>query len=447
MSGSAYHFAIESQITPFVYSEIRVWLEALQSEELLIPLPGDPEPDAKFYLCGKLGDDRNERSFEWIPRGVRFAEQTYYGYRLKSEALMESHELARHLESRYRCQALEFAGRLFPATVLWSAETQLISPDSLLGDFDDNFPGEINESPTMSPSDYAQARAYIKGKLEAGPIKYEGVDYRMTRIDLNGRIPRVHGGYGRYYDAILTQYAMEWELRRALALATGRDAVATLSKPGTLPLREAVEATRNPVLDGRGRCAALSVSTLFVFSRENHFYSLLRRRSAEVSVSPRMFHVVPSGMFEMRDRDERWSIEMNIWRELLEEVYDEKQEQGTGSPEIMDYIKAKPPIGTLIKMIGDGSAELGVTGICCDLLMLRPEICTVLFVPDPAFLREKQINLNWEYENLDMSERFAMRWDRVDELIRTEIETGGIVASGAVCLGLGREWIRRRHNI
>ena len=319
------------------------------------------------------------------PGSHELPEKTLFRYRDNPVPLIDSLELIRHLEARYRCSTFQLSGKAFPATIIWENEDRIVAPDSILGEFDQTPPAALQRSPVFAPAEYANARAFIKAKYETGPIKYEGVDYRMTRIDASTDLPKIHGAFGLYYDNILTQYAMEWELKKAL-LKGGSNTINTLTTLGTLPLREAVEAERNPLLDGDGRCAAITVSTLMVFNRpQGGFYCLIRRRSTDVGVSPGMLHVVPAGMFEAKNLEDRWSVEMNVWRELLEEVYDEEEQQGTGTPEFEDYIRRKWPISLLIEMIEGGSAEFSVTGICCDLLNLRPEICTVLFVKDPMF--------------------------------------------------------------
>jgi hypothetical protein len=377
----------------------------------------------------------------WSPRHRRLSERTYLKYRDKPSVLLNESELIDHLENRYACSAFQLGQRRVPATVLWENPDQLIAPNKVLGDLDSAVPEPLTRSPTLNSHDYKQARAFIKEDYERGPVKYEGLDYRMTRIDVSG-FPRVDGAFGWYYDNILTQYAMEWELTRALRQETGSaDRLRSLQ----LPLREAIEKGRNPLVDGGGRCTAITVSTLLVFQRENDYWYLLRRRSAAVGVSAGLLHVIPAGMFEAPNPHDRWSVEMNVWRELLEEVYNEKEQHGSGRAELPDPIKNKEPIKTLLRLLKDGKAEFIVTGICCDLLNLRPEICTVLFVKSSEFCEVRKMEINWEYESEGPSGKFARPWKTIDEVIDEEQDY--FVASGAVCLGLGRQWIRKRHGL
>jgi len=368
---------------------------------------------------------------------------TYFFYRTLNAPELETFDLISHLEHRYGRTAFTLGGTPFPVTVVWKNTEELITPDNVLGNLDQSEPSERASSFILKPGQYKRARVFIKRMLEAGPIKYEGHDYCMTQIDLSNAVPKIHGNLGFYYDSILTQYALEWELKKALIKG---HTISSLSKKGSLPLREATETGLDPILDGRNRTAALAVSTLLVFNRRNQgYYCLLHRRSADVAVSPNTMHVVPAGMFESINDADFWSIEMNVWRELLEELYGEKELQGTGIPYINDYFRQHSPIGSLLQMIQSGSAEHSVTGLCCDLLTLRPEVCTVLFVKDPTFADERRMQLNWEYDIAHGTG--AIPWTKIDEAIQAAVQRFGFSATGTVTLGLGREWIRARHGM
>jgi DNA-binding winged helix-turn-helix (wHTH) protein len=384
------------------------------------------------------------------PRDGHLAETTYYAYRTIAVPLMDSPELISHLEARYGCSAIRLGGKSFAVTALWQNERSIVRPDDILGQFDPAPVKAMQRSAVLEPAEYAAAREFIKLEYEGGPIKYEGRDYRMTRIALNADIPKIDGSLGLYYDSILTQYAMEWELKKAL-IQGGTGAIDRLLRPGALPLREATERLGNPMLNGVGRCAALTISTLLVFKRplQNEFYCLIHRRSRDVGVSPGMFHVIPAGMFEQKNPLDFWSIEMNVWRELLEEVYNEQEHQGSGDPEIEDYVLGKTPIALLRKMIDQGIAEFSVTGICCDLLNIRPEICTILFITDQAFSEARKMSLNWEYEKTVWERSKGnglVRWRDIDELIEVASDVGFAVG-GAACLSFGRQWLERNHRL
>ncbi len=379
------------------------------------------------------------------------AGRTYYRYRDIEVPLIESPELITGLAARYGCTPLRVGAQIFPGAIVWKNDDRLIAPDSILGEFDDTPPRELKESAMLSPSEYLAARGFIKAEFEKGPIKREGRDYRMTSIKIDGDLPKITGAYGLYYDNVLTQYAMEWELKKAL-LESGDDVIDVLTKPGVLPLREAAEEGHNPILDGTGRCAVLGVSTLLVFRRRqpDGFFCLLRRRSGQVGVSPGMLHVVPSGVFEAPNREDPWSVEMNVWRELLEEVYNDEEQQGRNEEVFEDYLRSKPPKDSVIDMIERGTAKHSVTGIYCDLFHLRPEICTVLFIEDYKFAEEREVELNWEYARADWNNavgKVMVPWNEIDDVIENVTPGHGFCPGGAAAFSLGRDWLKRNQGI
>ena len=128
-----------------------------------------------------------------------------------------------------------------------------------------------------------------------------------------------------------------------------------------------------------------SVYPLSIQENHNRFDCLIRRRSANVGIVPGMLHVIPAGMFEVENQQVPWSIKMNVWRELLEEVYNREEQQGTGTASYKCQVLQKEPIKLLRGLIDQGSAQLSVTGICCNLWSLLIEVCTVLFVKDESF--------------------------------------------------------------
>jgi len=157
-------------------------------------------------------------------------------------------------------------------------------------------------------------------------------------------------------------------------------------------------------------------------------------------------------MFEARNYHP-WSVEINVWRELLEEVYDDTEERGNQQPESDDRVRQKLPVNRLIEMIdkNDGSVEFSATGICCDLLSLRHEICTILFIRDVGFPDLRVMKLNWEYEPASWATRdgarFTIPLDEVNAVVETAAGTDGITATGAACLSFGLAWLRERHGL
>ena len=376
---------------------------------------------------------------------AELSERTYFRYRDEKVEAIGSAAVSRALAHRYSCEPVCIGDQAFPVAVLWQNGNDLIHPDKILGALDCSSTERLISSPTLNVTEYAAARAFIQPIYEAGPIKTEGLEYCMNAIDLSGALPRVDGRFGWYYDNILTQYAMEWELKKALK-EHGVEALAP-NRAGDLPLREAIEQGRNPLIDGANRCTAMTVSMLMVFERpEQGLWTIIQRRSSAVGLSAGMLHVVPAGMFEVKNKHERWSVQSAVWREMLEEVYNEQEQQGDGIPGFEDHIRRKEPLLFLSRLLEKRRAEFSLTGICCDLLNLRPEICTVLFVRDAGLTEVRAMSVNWEYEKQGPAGTFGTPWNRIDSDMR-KVRAGEMVPSGVACFELGRHWLRRRHGI
>jgi DNA-binding winged helix-turn-helix (wHTH) protein len=378
---------------------------------------------------------------------AELAEWTYFNYRDETVEALNTSDTSRALASRYAREPVVIGDQAFPVTILWQNRKSHIPPDDILGTLDYSQSEYLASSPTLGVTEYALARKFIKSIYTAGPVKHEGLEYCMTSIDLNGSLPRIDGRLGRYYDNILTQYAMEWELKKAMKdhgrLALDRNRV------GMLPLREAIEfgTNPNPLFDGRQRCSAITVSMLMLFERRGQgLWTVIHQRSRTVGLSAGMLHVVPAGMFEAKNRNEKWSIRTAVMREMLEEVYNEEEQQGEEITGFEDDMVSKKPLQFLFPLIEKGLAELSITGICCDLLTLRPEICTVLFVPDVGMAEVQKVHVNWEYEQHGDPGNFGTPWDRIEEKLQN-VKVGEIVPSGIACFELGRTWMRERHGI
>jgi hypothetical protein len=372
-------------------------------------------------------------------------EKSYFKYRGEVVPAAYSKETIRSLAKRYECEPFSIADELFPVTRLWHNEDKLIHPDQILGTLDKSPQEKLAKSATLSPVEYAQARQLVEKELTQGPIKHEGLEYCMTQVKLGGLLPRIDARFGHYYDTVLTQYAIAWELSSALKKYGSR--ALDMDAQRILPLREAAGRDGNPLHFGTQRTAAISVSMLLVFERPRKgLWTVICRRSKNVAVSPGMLHVVPSGMFEAINPADQWSVQDALWRELLEELYGEKEQQGDGLPCFEDDLVNKKPIRTLTRLILEGQAELSITGVCGDLLNLQTEICTILFVRDASFAKNRRMKANWEYDLTGNPGSFGTPWNQIDIWMRN-LKAGTITPTGLASLEMGRGWLQRRHGI
>lgn len=373
------------------------------------------------------------------------SKKTYYYYKEKKVPLLESTELSKYLAERYGYPPFELYGMLIPVIKIWQNTDKMIDPDDLLGDLDKTEPLHFEKSPILNENDYDLARKFIRKTLtETGPIKTEAVNYRMTSLEMNeGKLPKIHGTFGYFYDSMLTKYAMEWEIKKAL-WKQKQFTTKKLNKKNALPLREAYEKLeQNPILNCSNRSNVISVSTLFVYrDRSGDLQCIICRRSTKVANSPNKMHVVPSGMFEPGNLSHNWSIKLNVWRELLEEVYGDEENQYPYSKPDPWSICNKEPIKTIIDLISRQKAFLSVTGISCDLMHLAPEICTVLFVNEPSFLDRGDMKLNWESDDDTKFRTGSIPWNQIEDFVKANIRVPGFVNYGAICFDLGRKWLR-----
>lgn len=368
-------------------------------------------------------------------QNILMGEKTLYQYRARDTSFKHWTTLTTFLEKRYDVEAFVFENLKTPATLVWSNTKAMIDPELVLGRLDTRMP----------PHGESDERRYIRRVLEAGPIKKESIDYRVVRIRTTSDVPKIDCAMGRYYDNVLTQYAIEWETNKLINQFAGKGKEkfeAALRDSNSLPLRTQVEEKGNPLLSGKGRCAVISIMTFFVFRRKDGLYCIVRKRSADVGMAPDLFHVLPAGVFESTGEDFRheWSIKLNVYRELLEELYGIK-EMSSSSQTAPEYILRRRPIPQLEKLLQEKRAYFSITGLCVNLLHFGAEICTVLFVDDEKFIGVRKPEVNWEYRKGEKG-NFGIRLDKLDRFLSRNVEPSLIVPEAAVCIGLGRKWIR-----
>jgi len=373
-------------------------------------------------------------------------EATYYKYRKRKKDFKYWEIVIEFFEKRYKTSAFIFNGVKLPVSVIWSNTKTLIDPDTVLGTLDSSSPL------TFAKTKY---RNFIK-KIEErpdSPIKHESINYRFNKIIVDSGTPKINGALGKYYDNILTQYGMEWEINKIINNSNSKENFfKALTKSGALPLREKLESKNlDPLYDGSYRSASLTISTLCVYKRESGYYCLVKKRSDKVAVLPNMFHVIPAAMFEpaFKDYKYEWSIKFNIFREILEELYN-IPEVITSSAANPEHLYSIEPMPFILKLLNEKKAELSITGLTVDLLALRTEINTIFFVNELGFCERKKIEVNWEYaDELEDSFHgdFSIRIDKLDDFIKNNININNFVYGGAVTLELGRRWLKERHNI
>lgn len=319
---------------------------------------------------------------------------------LDADALYET--LA-ELYPAYPC--LELWGERMP---IWArrAPTAQTDPESILGPLtraaippidyfpDTYFPGSrtIFDHKRLQQ---AKLPASDRFKLRSDPT------YSMQRLAVaqDGTL-RVDTGVGRYLTFIATCAALEWELLAALESVEKRRAPVDLSM---LPHRRWLHATvADPVLDGSARDAAIGLLAVVILRNQDGTFSLvLPTRSEDTAIARSTLHVAPAGMFapfsdDPLDVPGDYSVRWNILREFVEELYGNKKAEGPESHFDRLDLSSEPPVQRLESLFAASPGSgLYLTGMSVNLLTLQPEVCLLLFIDDPDWVRREATEQEW----------------------------------------------------
>lgn len=266
---------------------------------------------------------------------------------------------------------------------------------------------------------------FLKRRKKMGTVENRQT-YCLARLESQRHPPRIHGGViGYYEDNLATADALEHELLCAFGkYRPGPNRFKEFAAK-QLPQRNALlqfckDRGFTPIEYGKGRSAAIAVATLTVcrYPDDNEYIAFLGVRSAKAAVSAHMLHVAPSGMFQPskdwshNPKDQRyaeeWNISHHIYRELAEELFDLELEKTPGDTPRRFY--SIQDVAELVGMIeagkqGKPGAHLFVTAVMVNLLNLRPEVCTLLIIDDPAWYQRHDqakdgchpFKRNWEF--------------------------------------------------
>lgn len=296
--------------------------------------------------------------------------------------------LIRYLASRHTCPILSRAGLSYPVTVITCPPSQREHPESILGDFSATHPSNF----------IVNAPGYLDTLRQQGRHLYNAPTYTMRSVDQNATL-RINCGLGCYFDAMTTCDILEWELLTMIGDTSLSES--DLSTIGDrLPLRtHYLKHVGNPVLDGSGRSAAISISTLIAFNSGSTYKGFLRARSRRTAAHADLYHVVPSFIFQPQAGDtvREYSVRHNILREYLEEVFGVEEVQAPGGEISYDWFYSHEHLKNLAQLLHDGSAQLLLTGYAVNLLNYRPEICTLLLIKDEHWCKQR-IMTNYEFE-------------------------------------------------
>ena len=267
----------------------------------------------------------------------------------------------------------------YPVAVFPAPPSQVSQPDSVLGTLTQE---QVKPDPHLA----AAGQKYVELLQARSSYLHDSATYSLVEMKL-GKTIKLDCALGRYFDAVRTCDALEWELLASLAAnrlsGDPRDALNQLKLRGRVHALSETPLTR-PV----GRNAAIAISTTVIFRGPDGYAVLAQRRAADSpSVHAGTWHVVPSGMFQpvTGDIQGEFSVTHGFYREYLEELFGvpEARHQKAALPH--DYFHANPNLAYIETLLAKGDAAHLFTGMTVSLMNFRAEICTLLLIDSPEW--------------------------------------------------------------
>jgi len=215
---------------------------------------------------------------------------------------------------------------------------------------------------------------------------WNGPTFVLRGLDRMADGPRMHCSRGSYFDAVNTAMMLREELREVAAdpsVEPGEAAYRRLRRRHRLHRGATGAEARAQVWSGDGRSAAVGISCLLAVRGVGGYLGCLQRRSATVADDPGIHHLVPSMVFQPPDGEvapgDGYSLAEAVLRELGEELFSSAEggERAAAGAAAVAELRAA---------LGDGRAELLLSGLVVDLQDLRPEVLAVLAIHDPGWL-------------------------------------------------------------
>lgn len=269
---------------------------------------------------------------------------------------------------------------IFPAA-FWPAQRNAPpDPDAVLGAFQPAAAFSLPE--VFEPP----GKLYLHNLRRLSPGLWNGRTYCMDSLEIDDGRPMLTCSSGNFFDALVSCDLLEFELLSAFGEALP-EVPAFTEFYRRLILRGTLHAQGNPLHHACGRSAAIGISTLIVFTAEERYHILLRSCGSRLADDASFFHAVPSLMMQplLADEQQEYSVRHNVYREYLEEVFGVEEGKPPYTPAQYHAVYDDPAIRYLQNCEAAGSARLLLSGVAMDLLKLRPEICVLLLIDDPAW--------------------------------------------------------------
>ena len=238
-------------------------------------------------------------------------------------------------------------------------------------------------------------------------------------INENNEITGFSARTCQYKHTVLTSHILEYELFK-----TYKKMKSKFQDPkklegdkilNNLPRRKKIhqnQSLNDLMIKGNNRHSLLSVQMIIVaYSKKRGKYcTLIFKRSNKVALKPNYYHIVPAGGYEIFEQEDtthgyiirqNFDIELALFRELIEEIFNGKDFEGNTTGETNDIIYKHPDVIDIINMLEKKTAYLQFLGNVTDLMTLRQELSFLLLVDDPEFL-EKNFKPNFEGKDLQI---------------------------------------------
>ncbi|WP_442596609.1 hypothetical protein [Neobacillus sp. D3-1R] len=254
-------------------------------------------------------------------------------------------------------------------------------------------------------------------KIMRGTIRRPNlVGFELDEYVLNDKneITGFKANVCQYKHTVLTSHILEYELFKTYKKTKMK--LTHLSKDEIvkkLPYRNQIhkgQTNNDLIIKGHNRHSLLSVQMMVVGFHEkyNQYCTLIFKRSKEVAIKPNYWHIIPAGGFEIFEKEgtvnkyiikQNFDVELALFRELIEEVFNGKDYEANETGEVNEIIHRHPDIVDLEAMLQNGEAKLEFLGNVTDLLSLRPELSFLLVVDNPAFFKK---NFKINFEGIDL---------------------------------------------
>ncbi|PLS15743.1 hypothetical protein CVD28_20795 [Bacillus sp. M6-12] len=244
-------------------------------------------------------------------------------------------------------------------------------------------------------------------------IGFELDHYLLTD---GGEIQGFKANTCQYKHTVSTSHILEYELykifvKKGKSLAD-RSSEDILQK---LPYRNKIhegQTQLDVITKGRNRHSLLSVQMMIVCfdPKIQDYRTLIFKRSEDVAIKPNYWQIIPAGGYEIFEKEQttnkyiieqNFSIELALFRELIEEVFNGKDFEANEHGDVNEIIHKHPDIVELENLLINGDAQLEFLGNVTDIVSLRPELSFVLVIDNPEFIR-KNFKINFEGTDFQM---------------------------------------------